>query len=68
MYALVRPEVFELMHQDAVVIGVLGICDSCVCCLSPGSELSYVEEAAIGEGLKVDSGVVVWNLLKHCRR
>lgn len=39
---------------------------TCVCCSSPGLNVSYVEEAAIGVVLKVDSRVVGGNLQKHC--
>lgn len=58
-------EVFEIMVQSVVVIGVLELGDSCFCCSSNGPQASYVEEAATGAVTNVDSMVFVWNLLNH---
>lgn len=59
-------EVLEYMDQGAGFIGVLEVCDSCVCCSNPGPVVINVEDATIGAVLKVDSRIVVWNRLKHC--
>lgn len=49
------------MGKGAVVISILKRCDLCVCGSSPGPEASYIDEAAVS---KVNSSVVVWNILK----
>lgn len=46
---------------------VFKICDSSVCRSIAKLGAIYVEETAIGALSKINSRVVIWNLLKHCR-